>query len=168
MNTNLISPADQKAWDAFLTQSLIIVHEVSPSTPIGDIYAASYKLFQTEKFIIPHITGNVSEGGVSLVLPEKTVNEIAYLNSNQDMDIVKSSNQKIKSKSSKKANVQNEKPRKLSQYNIFLKHYLNKMKNNTDVSHKDKVKAIAEKWRNSTPKEREHFMQKHGHEFDEQ
>lgn len=163
-----IPPAEQKAWDAFLAQSLAIVHEVAPSTPISDIYAASYRLFQSEKYIIPHVTGNIPEDSIALVLPEKTVNEIAYLNHEKEMEVIKSPNPKIRQKkSNKKAQADAKKPKKLSTWNIFVKYYMKKMKDDETMSQKEKMKKIVDRWNKLTDQGKEHFQQKHGHDFDE-
>ena len=137
---------DEKEWNTFLIQSFNTVREVSPSVPIGHIYTAAYKQFQLRNVIMNDIS-HIFAGNEN-----KT--------DNNKKGILK------KATSKKNPSTKNCQPKK-SQYQQFLRYYMDKMKSNNEISELDKKTAIAERWNKLTPLEKEKFFAKHKEYFDE-
>lgn len=157
---NPIPPAEQKAWNIYFTQALNIVHEVSPSTPIGDIYSAAYKQFESQKWIVNFMSENMTEDAI---------NKMSNLNNEDEVETKKPTALKSKTKSVKKKSVL-ETPgakKKLNTYQLFVKYYNWKMKNDKDLQPKYKMQLINQRWKKLTEEGKKRFMEKHEHFFDD-
>ena len=161
---NQVSPEDQEAWDVFLNQSLTLVHEVSPSAPIGSIYAAAYKIFQSGHYVISNKSESKAEN-------KKKFDEIDDSDDRRPIKAVKLPNKKLNKKDSEKPNSSNEKKkekRKLSLWNHFVKYYMGKMSDDKTVNSRDKLLIIKDRWNSMSNDEKERFRKKHVNDFENQ
>ena len=219
---------DKELWNAILTHTLNVVHQVAPMAQIDSVVSAAWREFQRQRLIIRRIylkkpynrvktnksinnknqnpqknaekDVNTAPASKNFEFKEKVTKEINLESSNDsyyeyssyyddssdsigDVSDTTSSNSsysdsdstsltqddkkilhnlKLKSQIEKKL----VKPvvRKKTPYNIFIKYQMQELKDSS-LNNKEKIKAIAERWKNLTQFEKEKFIQAHADEL---
>ncbi|OHS99522.1 hypothetical protein TRFO_34026 [Tritrichomonas foetus] len=192
---------EKALWEAVLMQAMNIVHEVAPTTPASHVVSAAWTQFQSQKWIIPRLAGKQPEFSVAVpedvvkqialdethsnneknankkrqASPSKTKNSITEKAENKEAGHSKSSKSDPKKKQTKLTDVRSkketDKPRKLPQYNLFVKYQIQKMKKNgimqePNVKPTDRIREISRKWSGMNEEQKNHFFEKHGNDFD--